>query len=679
MHTPTDTRRHAAGFALTGRVLYLLDDAALMQDQLAGATVSDPPLERLRDNVSTDEITPTTVMLHYDSRLGGFPYVGLRCGDTTPIPRDSIRLGGFQVTVAGSRYGKGSSRESSPMAELSAGIRLVIARSFERIYRQNAHNLGLLTSTDFGLLPRLHAGETIPIEEFLQGHDRLTQQIILAGGLLAFSRAAGLQGQSGQSASPVRESTAGRSLALKIFERAIVPVPAAGPAQGAPAEGAAEGVFVRADWRFSHEYFTGMAAHLMHAAFGDPAKLTRPDTIVAFQDHLTYAAVSEPHRRLNLMDGIRNLTQGHHDFVAKYGVKQHGELPGALGSEGICHALMTERYAMPGQLVVGTDSHTPHSGSIGALAFGVGATDMANAWVTGLVRTAVPRVCKVQLEGRLRDGVAAKDVVLELLRLPFIAAGRAIGMVLEYSGPVVRAMSIDDRATLTNMVAEMGGLTGIVPPDDKTVQFLRDRRGIDFVIPDWMHSDEGAHYEHLITLDCSALEPMFARPGDPGNGIGFSAIAESVPIDIAYGGSCTAGKWDDFVEYHRVLEWGVQHGLRVHDRVSLFLQFGTEAVRARCASHPDMLNTFDKVGARLLMPGCGSCANCGPGASTSSAQVTVSAINRNFPGRSGPGQVWLASPASVAASALAGELCTFDALKRRHSARQPNNYGDQAR
>jgi 3-isopropylmalate/(R)-2-methylmalate dehydratase large subunit len=155
---------------------------------------------------------------------------------------------------------------------------------------------------------------------------------------------------------------------------------------------------------------------------------------------------------------------------------------------------------------------------------------------------------------------------------------------------------------------------------------------------------------------------MVARPGDPGNGVPLASLSERVRIDIAYGGSCTAGKREDFDQYHAVLAWAAKEGRRVPPHVTLYLQFGTVAVRDHCIER-GYIAAFEAVGAQLLQPACGACANCGPGSSTSADQVTVSAINRNFPGRSGPGQVWLASPATVAASAIAGELTSFAELR----------------
>ncbi|VCU68336.1 2,3-dimethylmalate dehydratase large subunit [Pigmentiphaga humi] len=633
-----------------GRILYLSDDPACIESQLAGRDLMLQEAGPLRDNVSTDEITPVTVMLSYDERLGSHPYVGLQAGGRRPIGRDAVRNGGFVATVAGKRYGKGSSREHSPLAELSAGIRLIVAESFERIYQQNCDNLGILTTTDFDVLRRIEAGEAIPMDCFLQGRDALTQAIIRSGGLMAYSRRANWPQQGAGDAS---ERAGGLTLVEKIIRRHLHPdTPAATPGSG---------VFVRADWRFAHDYFTGMSAHLMHRAYGKPAALRDPERIVAFHDHLVLAPQSVPHVRGGLLPEVVSLVGGHHDFARDYPVRVHGELADGSGAEGICHALMTERYALPGEVVAGTDSHTPHAGALGCLAFGVGSTDMANSWVTGYVRCKVPETLRVEISGRLRPGVTAKDIVLELLKSEPVRRGDAIGAVFEYGGAAVRAMSVDERATLTNMVAELGGFTGIVEPDERTVAFLKERRDTEVTLEGWMRSDPDARYRSVIRIDGAAVKPMVARPGDPGNGMEAEALDQPVRVDIAYGGSCTGGKRDDFDAYHEVLAWGLARGRRVAPHTRFYLQFGTMAVKAYCEEQ-GYLETFAQAGVTLVMPGCGSCANCGPGQSTEAAEVTISAINRNFPGRSGPGSVWLASPYTVAASALAGRIASFGGL-----------------
>jgi 3-isopropylmalate/(R)-2-methylmalate dehydratase large subunit len=645
---------------LHGRLLYLSTDPALVRAQLDGRRLSRAEAGTLRDDVSTDEITPVPILTHYDDALGRFPYTGFEAGSERPIGPGAIRNGGFSVTVAGRRYGKGSSREHSPTAEKLAGIRLVIAESFERIYRQNADNIGLFTSTDSGLIDRIESGEAIDIEELVAGRDALAAAILRAGGLLRFGR----QAMREVARVEAQVSTHPRTLFEKIIARHAL---SAGPTSASPSPG--EGAFVRADVRFIHEYYTGMCAHMLHATFGRPLALHDPASIVVFEDHTSYVAQSPAHVKGGLVPNVIAMCRAQREFAGEYGLRFHRTLTDEEAARddggnvaGISHAMVAEHYALPGQVVVGTDSHTPHSGALGCVAFGVGTTDMANAFVTGAVRLTVPQTLRVQLDGALPAGVTAKDVVLHLLSLPAIRAGAGVGKVFEFGGAVVRALHTDERATLTNMTAELGGFTGIVEPDAETVRFLKERRNVDVALAPWMRSDEGAAYADILRVDCSALAPMVARPGDPGNGIPLADIAERANVDIAYGGSCTAGKREDFDHYHEVLAWAAARGMRVSSRVRLYLQFGTTAVRDYCIAR-GYVDVFEKVGAQILQPSCGACANCGPGSSTDAAQVTVSAINRNFPGRSGPGQVWLASPPTVAASAIAGRLVSFEELR----------------
>jgi len=639
-----------------GRILILGTASDAVAKQLAGYDVSLAEAGELRTDVSTDEITPLQVMLNYDEKLAQFAHTGLVINGERPVAENALVDANIAVIVAGRRYGKGSSREHSPFAELSAGIRLVIAESFERIYRQNCDNLGIFTSTDFGLIDRIRAGEDIPIEELVSDRDPLAADILRAGGLLAYGQVK-LKGAKRLADNGISPKT----LAQKIISRFALNV-----------DGLAwkmepgTGGFVQADYRFIIEYYCPMAVHMLVKAFGHPLDLEAPDTIILFEDHLSYAHRSPTHVRLGLLDGVNALSAAHRQFADAYSLKNHGWLMGEEGSEGISHAMMIERYALPGRIVVGTDSHTPHSGALGCFAFGVGTTDMANAFMTGAIRLNMADSLLVRLEGERGTGVTAKDIALSLLALPFIRDGGGLGQIFEFVGPVIDAMSIDERATLTNMVAELGGLTGICAPDLETVRFLKERRGIEFEIEDWMHSDSDAFYAHEIVLNCSDVGPMLARPGDPGNGLSLSELESPVPVQIAYGGSCTAGKREDFDHYFEVAKWARDRQMRVADGVKLYLQCGTLDVRQYCIDQ-GYLDTFEAIGAELLGPACGACGQCGPGVTEEANQTVVSAINRNFAGRGGPGQVWLASPPTVVASALAGEILSFDDLKARRS------------
>ena len=538
-------------------VLFLSQSPEVVRRGLQGEAIPLDAALPLRDDVSTDEITPLPILTHYDDQLGRYPYTGFRAGDASPIGTDAIRSHRIEVVVAGKRYGKGSSREHSPAAEKLAGVRLVIAESFERIYRQNADNIGLFTSTDFGLIARIQAAEAIPIDDLVAGRDALAAAILRSGGLLRFGQ------QHMRAVTIVADAAGGRPRTL--FEK-IVARHALATELTEPHPSPGDGAFVRADWRFIHEYYTGMAAHMLHASFGRPLALRDPASIIVFEDHTSYVKESPAHVSGGLVPNVQRMVEAQRAFAAGYALRTHrtlseDEAASDDGSNvaGISHAMMAEHYALPGQLVVGTDSHTPHSGALGCVAFGVGTTDMANAFVTGALRLTVPQSLSIVLDGRVPAGVTAKDIVLHLLALPFIRRGGGVGKVFEFCGDAIAGLSTDERATLTNMTAELGGFTGIVAPDAETLRFLRERRGIEFVLEPWMHSDNGAIYAKTLHVDCAVVPPMVARPGDPGNGVPLAEVPP-VRIDIAYGGSCTAGKREDFDHYHAVLRWAADRG-----------------------------------------------------------------------------------------------------------------------
>ena len=360
-----------------------------------------------------------------------------------------------------------------------------------------------------------------------------------------------------------------------------------------------------------------------------------------------------------LLDVANQLEVKQREFAEKQGIKLYGEQMGhRQGSEAICHSKILEEYAEPGHLIIGSDSHTPHAGAIGAVAFGVGTTAIFNSWITKDVRVRVPKSFKVVVSGEPAPNVTAKDYMLEILRHPYVRDGHAIGQIIEYAGPAVQALSVDERATMTNMAAEVGAFTGIIAADEKSVAYLVEERGMDraraeMLVED-MYSDPGAEYVKVIEVDASAIRPMAALPNDPGNGIHIDELAsDRVRIDIAYAGSCTAGKKEDMDMYARVFAEAEAQGLRVHPDVRCYIQCGSIEVREYCRAQ-GYLDLFDRMGAEVIEPGCGACINAGPGVTASPDEVSISSQNRNFPGRSGPGDLYLASPYSVAASAVAG-------------------------
>lgn len=636
-----------------GRVLFLTEDSELLRRQLAG---EDLPLElalsaKLVDNISTDEITPGWVCFHYDETLGQYSMVGLRGG---LFDKGTLAAGRFDVIVSGESKGCGSSREQAPYSELAAGVKLVIARSIEKIYGQNCQNIGLLTSTDLGLVERIRRGDEIAIDEFTRGLDPISADVVRAGGLFAYNQ----QRMAGE-LSPPPITTAPRPMTMveKIIAKNAV-VDAKRGTLGVPAVAPGDALFVRTDLRFSHEYVTPMAEALFVAALGKDAQIAEPSSVFTFRDHLTFLGdvMDEKKKAMGLLGHANGLATTQTSFAKRHGLKLYGEVP-AGGSEAICHNAVIEDLGLPGQIITGTDSHTCMAGALGAFAFGVGSTDMANAWYTRDVRVKVPETVRFVLRGALREGVSAKDLMLHILAQPFFRTSRGIGKVLEFAGPGLATLPMDEQATLTNMAVEAGGFTGILEPGEVVIDYLHQMRGLpkDALRARVVTSDPGASYLETFEIDLPEVPVMVATPGDPRNGVSMQKLGHDVKVDIAYGGSCTGGKKVDMDMYALVMRKALERGQRVAPGVHCYIQFGSQHIR-RYAEEQGYVELFEKAGVELINPSCGACINAGPGASASKDQITVSAINRNFPGRSGPGQVYLASPLTVAASAVAGKI-----------------------
>ena len=659
--TAEKTEKRPARIRFDGRVLFLTEDVSQIRRQLEAGEELEFDAERpLMNNISTDEITPGWVCFYYDETLGEYVYVGVR---EQAVKKDEVKQGGFAVVVSGLSKGCGSSRETAPFAEKAAGIELVIAKTIEKIYGQNCQNIGLLTSTDFGLIERIRRGEEIPLAEFTRGLDPISQQIVEYGGLFNYNKAR----LAGEVTPPALE-TKRRPLNIveKIIARhAFVRAGRVGVESVEPGDA----LFAVADVRFSHEYVTPMAESLFKQALGSDARVTEAESVYAFRDHLTFLGrvMPEEKRRMGLLDRANGLATTQESFTDRQGIRLYGGTE-ERGSEAICHNAVVEDIALPGQLVIGTDSHTCMAGVLGCFAFGVGSTDMANAWYTKDIRIRVPEVVRFVLKGRKRDDVSAKDVMLVILATDYMKEGKGIGQVLEFAGEGISDWPIDERATLTNMAVEAGGFTGIIEPDEVTLDYLKRMRGLseDEIRKGFLRSDDDAEYAARFEIELSEIRPMVATPGDPRNGIRISELKEPVRVDIAYGGSCTGGKMADMDMYAAVLKRAVEQGRRVAPGVHLYLQFGSQKIKeyARARGYIEL---FERAGAELIDPSCGACINAGPGASKSPDQVTVSAQNRNFPGRSGPGKVYLASPFVVAASAIAGRIVEPDEYLRERA------------
>jgi len=639
------------------RVLYLTKDPDLVAKQLAGTLtlrMSDVKAEDLLDDINTDAMTPAWVCFDFDPvEIAKNAYAGLIVGGQRLIPTEALANGGFEVIVAGAQKGVGSSREQAAQCEVFSGSKLAIASSFAPIHARNNINIGQLMG-DHAMLRRLEAGERIPLSEFTKGHDSITVLIIESGGLLPFC--ARLAKKEITVPSPGTAKRA-MNIAEKILASKLL------PGQGEYVK-PNDAVLVKVDAGYSHEFTTAQVDKFLTDEYGD-YKLQNPSKFAVFEDHLIYATgVPSMAKFADKIERLRVLQRA---FAEKTGVRNFSAVDGV--SPGICHQVAREEFIDPGDLVQATDSHTCMGGASGALAWGVGATEYAALLYWGFTPLAVPESIRFELKGTLRPNVSAKDVMLHILAT-FAKREDTLNRVMEFGGDGLFALSPDERATLANMATECSARGAVMEVDDTMLRWIAERRpgtSVEGLRAKVVTPDMGAHYDGGVhVIDLGSIKPMVATPGDPDRGVASDpkngALITEIgkqKIDIAYGGSCTAGKRDDVDMYARVMAEAEAAGKRVPDGVKFFIQFGSREVEAY-ANAKGYIDLFKRTGVEVIKPGCGACIGCGPGVSDRGDQVTVSAINRNYKGRSGPGKLFLASPLTVAASAVSGEIVEYE-------------------
>jgi 3-isopropylmalate/(R)-2-methylmalate dehydratase large subunit len=654
--------RPAATVSLTPgkRVFFLTKDPELIRRQLRGELdlrMDDLRVEDLMDDVNTDAMTPAWACFDYEpGKIARNAYAGVTIEGERLFPEGALVAGNFEVIVAGYRKGTGSSRETAVQAEKWAGIRISIAASFAPIHARNLISQGVLMG-DHEIVRRLQAGEAIPLSEFTRGHDLITQKVIEHGGLFPFTKAYARGEVSLPGPGSGRRAM---TMAEKILAAHVVG--AEGPACLAPGDA----VCVRVDGGYSHEFTTAQVDHFLEQEYGAGYHLANPARFAVFEDHLIYA--DGVARMAPFADKIEALRQAQRDFQRKTGVQDYSARDGI--SPGICHTVARERLIEPGDFIQATDSHTTMGGALGALAYGVGTTEYAALVKAGFTFVEVPESIRFELTGALRPGVTAKDVMLHILA-EYARRQLTLDRVMEFGGPGLRTLSPDEEAVLANMATECSAKAGLVEVDEEALRWIAARRpgtDLEALRAKVVRPDPGAQYAGGVhVIDLAALEPMVATPGDPAQGIpsdptNGALISElgAVPIQIAYGGSCTAGKEDDLDQYASVMREALAAGRGVKDGVDFYIQFGSTLVE-EYARRQGYLDVFQKTGVKVIHPGCGACIGCGPGVSSSREQVTVSAINRNYQNRSGPGKLYLASPLSVAASAVEGRIVAYRA------------------
>ena len=642
------------------RVLFLTKDLRLIQKQLyegLNLRMEDLTIDDLLDDINTDVMTPAWVCFDYDpAKIAENAYAGLlHEGKRVFEPRALIN-GGFEVIVSGHRKGTGSSRETAPQCEKWSGIKIVIAASFAPIHERNNINLGQLMG-NYDMLKRLQDGESIDLHEFTERYDPVTKLILEKGGIFPFAK----ELKSNKIKLPeVNKIPHPMTIAEKIISNKLI---TKDKDRGYLKPG--DAVLASVDGGYSHEFTTAQVHEFLKIEYGENYSIPNPPKFAVFEDHLLYAT-GVP-RFGKFKDKIQNLRDLQNTFQKHTGVRDYSAVNGV--SPGICHQVAREEFIDVGDFIQATDSHTCMGGASNALTYGVGSTEYANLIHNQFAFVKVPESIRFNLLGSLDPGCTAKDVILHIL-WKYAANSETLDRSMEFGGPGLSSLSMDERATLCNMATECSAKTGICDPDDLTIEWLMKRRpGLsrEEIYNSFVFADEGAKYDGGIhDIDLDDIQPMVAHPGDPDKGVpsdptngAYIKDLGVVNIDIAYAGSCTAGKDDDFAYYAKVTKAALDAGLKVADGVECYIQFGSKTVKDLSGKN-GWTDMFEKAGIKLIDPGCGACIGAGPGVSDNDEQVSISAINRNFQGRSGPGKLYLASPLTVMTSAFTGYIAAWD-------------------
>lgn len=631
---------------LTGRILHLVDDPEAVRAQLDGLELPADHGRPYTYGVNTDlMISGRACTLGYTGEVLG-PYFLENFLEV--VPKDGVRSGGFDVAVGGHAYGSGSSREVAVVAHQGAGIRLIVAQSFQRIFQENMVYSGMPFTTDLGVLDRLRSGADVDLAGLVADLPPFFRAVSEAGGLARY----GTKLLNGE-VTPTYDTD--RTMRpMNIAEKIIAARTWCGTDKpdGVASVSPGDQVMCRAAFRGMHEYTCGMVMALYQEEWGD-APMYRPEQVASFEDHfvlISHDAVPEFAKKARLAPAMQ-LTAEMVEACERNGIRLHG--PGRPFPPGICHRIVVEDYALPGDIVVLTDSHTPTAGVLNAFAFGVGSTAMAFALRTGLIPVSVPKVVRVEIHGRATGSLSPKDLILHLIGDPYFRdehwrESPTDTCIIEFGGPALEQWNVDELSVLTNMTVEGGLMTGVVEPCGPILSFLTRRRGRD-VSDLLVHPDPGASYTRTLSIDLADVPLTVATPGDSRNRSPLSDHGDVAVHNVVIA-SCTGGSLADLRAAADVLR-----GHRVADGVRLTVTPSSAQVEID-AENEGLLALFRQLGAVVTPPGCGSCIGNGPGIPLD-GEITASTTNRNFARRMGaPGPVYLVSPAVAAASAITGRL-----------------------
>lgn len=618
--------------------------------------VCDDDVQALATRVSTDGITPTKAgSFNRIEDLSIFTLSGV-----PGVPEGAIDKAQVDVLVVGDNFGAGSARIHAVLAMMGSGIKAVVVvgnkgnvGKAERIFEENALLAGgpLVVGIEGDadcinrLLGEMRETNTLTVEE--PYNDPIRPLIRKNGGLLAFTK----KRIDGMLELPVIDHESSELAHPRTAVEKIIAQHARNINPDVPIVKAGDMAIMEADRLLSYELHTLLMEQDLKRYFGDDYHrlIKNRDKILLFEDHTVFAR----NRYGRLIDSQREIAN-------RLGLKVFnggGEL--TQGSEGVCHTLVREKaLILPGQVIIGTDSHTCSSGVLGAFSIGVGAVTMEAALITNDMLVEVPKTVRVNFTGKLPKGSTAKDAMLKLLSSSYFKEGQCIDKIIEYGGPGLASWQVDELFVLTNMSVEGGATSGIVPvPNDAVIKHLTETTGKskDEISAMYVQSDNGAQFAHKIDIDLSQVEPMVATPGNPTNGTPISRLGK-VKITKGYIGSCTGGNISDIQSVADILK-----ARKV--QVPLVVQPASLSIYQE-AEEKGLLSIIRDAGAQVIEPGCGACIGLGPGAVEEENDVILSDTNRNWPNRMGSGgSIYLAGPLVTAASCISGQITNPNLLQ----------------
>jgi 3-isopropylmalate/(R)-2-methylmalate dehydratase large subunit len=606
-----------------------------------------PPDDKMISGVSTDAIIAARPDCYrFDTAsLGQVPLRTLQVDGVNPVPPEAVANGNFGGIAAGPDWGCGSSREHAALALLGAGIGAVYASSIAPIHFDNLVANGMFPITSRKTFERFMAGDTIAITDIDSSLTEFHRRIMRQGNVLKFMQA---WAEGREPIAPIETEARPMTIVERIMASHL------NTTHGFVKPGDAG--MLQVDQTLCVDYTTAQIAAMIQAGLGRAAMVKTPNNHYTFSDHLELMQEGQAGATVEEIAAVTALRVAQAQVAAATGI--HFPQRQGGGSAAICHQYFREEIVLPGRVIVGTDSHMCAAGFGNAYAFGVGSSPLAIVWEHDVIQTSVPETIRIEFTGELPQSASGKDVMLYLAHMAKRRAGgkdrvQFTGRVLEFGGEGLESLTADDQWVLTNMATECSAKTGIIEPNAVLRTYLVEQRGISKqeVDESFVWPDEGAQYADVIAVDLAKVVPAVSLPGHTGNMVPLTEAAGR-PIDMAYSGSCTSGSYDVLFRLAEIFDGK-------HVSIPMHVQAGSDAV-LQLAKQTGVIDILEGAGVTVIeVAGCGACLAAGPGG-PKKGETVISSTNRNFHGRMGDGDAYLANVGVVAATALLGRIPSME-------------------